>query len=235
MKRISILGISAVAFFFTACGGESHEEETHNDEMEMAHEEEVVETMVKNYMVDTSMTVINWNNYEAGEVGHQGTVKALNGSVEVSTTGDVVEITGADLTIDMNTISEGSEKLEGHLMSPDFFDVNTYASTAFTFDRHEEGTIYGSVNIIGHDVAVEAPATVTCDESGVTVEVGEFKVDFSETKMPFFVAEMDAPEEEKHDPMIAFTATIKAKEGMMDDHAMDHDMAEGEMEKEMEH
>lgn len=209
MKRKIVLGMSAMAFLFAACGGaESTAETTDADSTATETVEVAAEPVVSSYNVDVAGTVINWNNFNGEEVDHAGTVNATGGTFEVTTTGDVMEITGASLTVDMASISEGSEKLEGHLMSPDFFDVATFATTEFVFDRHEGGMIYGSVSIIGKEVAVEAPATVSTDGDGATVEVGEFKLDFSTLEMPFFIEDVKAPAEEQHDPNIGFSATI---------------------------
>ena len=209
MKKIFILGICAIPFFFASCGGGEADGETTDTDSTAVEEVVEAEPVVTNYIVDTANTVINWNNFSEGEVDHQGTVKALNGTIEVTTTGDVVEITNAALTVDMNSISEGSEKLEGHLMAPDFFDVNNFATTEFAFDRHEEGMIYGTVTIIGKEMGIEVPATVNMDGDNVNVEIGDFQLDFTALEMPFFVTEAaEAPEEERHDPNIGFSATV---------------------------
>jgi polyisoprenoid-binding protein YceI len=207
MKKIIIPVLVAVPFFFASCGGaESDGDTTSTDST--AVETEEVEVIVMNYNVDTANSIINWTSFEAGETGHQGTVKALSGAFEITTTGDEKQVTAASLEIDMNSIEEPSEKLVGHLKNEDFFDVNTYAKSSFTFDRHEDGMIYGTAKIVDKELPVEAPVTISESETGATVEVGAFKLDFTSLEMPFFVKEADAPEEEKHDPNIEFSATI---------------------------
>ncbi|WP_066756552.1 YceI family protein [Crocinitomix algicola] len=205
MKRIIILGICAMPFFFASCGGAESEEGTTTDSTVV---EEQIETVVTSYTIDTAATVVNWTTYGAEGIDHQGTIGALSGTAEISTTGEESQITGASLVIDMTSINEESEKLVGHLMAPDFFDVNTYATSEFSFDRHEAGVVYGSVSIIGKSLPVEAPVTVSEENGSLNVQVGEFKLDFSSLEMPFYVAEADKPEEEKHNPVIGFTATV---------------------------
>lgn len=207
MKRIFILGVSAIPFFFASCGGAESQEGSDSDSTAVQETVEV-ETVVTNYSIDTAATVINWMSYGAEGIDHQGTIKALNGTAEITTTGEESQVTGASLTVDMNSINEESEKLVGHLKAPDFFDVSTYATTEFTFDRHEAGIIYGSLSVVGKSLPVEAPATITEENGTLTVAVGEFKIDFTSLEMPFYVNEADKPAEEKHDPKIGFSATV---------------------------
>jgi polyisoprenoid-binding protein YceI len=207
MKKSILLGASALAFLFTACGGAETTPEVTDTDTTVA----VVEPVVMNFVVDTASTVVNWGNFSEGELDHQGTVSALNGTAEVTMTGDDAVITGASLVIDMNSISEGSEKLEGHLMSPDFFALETYPTASFNFDRHENGTIYGTVNVIGKELAIEAPAEVVVEGENLTVTIGAFQADFSALEMPFFVKEKaEKPVEEHHNASIQFSGTVKA-------------------------
>jgi polyisoprenoid-binding protein YceI len=206
MKKVVILGLFAMPLFFASCGGGEADADTTDADSTVVNEE--VEVIEATYGVDTTASVINWNNFEGTEVDHSGTVNVLNGSMDITTTNGVGVITAANLTVDMNSIQEGSEKLEGHLKNEDFFDVNQFATTTFAFDRHENDMIYGTATIVGKEVAVEAPATVTVDGDNATVEVGEFKIDFAALEMPFFIADVEMPVEEQHDPMIGFSATI---------------------------
>lgn len=209
MKKIIILGIAAMPFFFASCGGsEADAEGTDTDSTAVTEHVEEVETIVNNYAVDTVASVIKWSNYHGEEVDHAGTVGVLNGSFEVSTTGEVSTITSASLVVDMNSIQEESEKLVSHLKNEDFFDVNSFATTEFTFDRHEGDMIYGTLSVVGKELAVEAPASVTTDGDNASVSVGDFKLDFTSLEMPFFIEDVKAPAEEQHDPNIGFSAEI---------------------------
>lgn len=204
MKKKLFFGVGIAAFMLASCGGaeETTEETTESTD---STAEEVVEAVT--YEIDTESSVINWFNVNGEEKDHFGTVKVLSGSF--TTEGDV--ITDATLSADMNTITSddemGGEKLAGHLVSPDFFDVNQFAAAEFTFDRHEEGTVYGSLNAAGQTFPVEATATV----SEGTVEIGEFKVDMS--TLPFFVMEKEKESDvtKHHDANIGFSATVVGK------------------------
>lgn len=205
MKKIMILGLCAAPFFFASCGGaESDAEGTENDSTVV-----VIDTVVTSYTVDTATTVINWMTYDGEEIAHQGTVAALSGSFEITVIGEEASITGGDLVVNMNSIAEGDEKLEGHLKTPDFFDVMQFPTTSFAFDRHENGMIYGTATIIGKEVAIEAPVELTVAEGTAVVTVGEFTVDFAALEMMFFEREKtEAKPEEMHSTSIGFSATV---------------------------
>ncbi|MEO9532371.1 MAG: YceI family protein [Crocinitomicaceae bacterium] len=205
MKNKFFYGVGIATFMLASCGGAEEAAEDLHENIEDVVEEVIVET--KSYSVDTAASIVNWTTMDGEEKGHWGTVKVLEGSF--STEGDV--ITEASLKMNMNTVmstdENGGENLTGHLMAPDFFDVNQYASSEFTFDRHEEGKIYGTLNAAGAEFPVEAEATLT---EG-TVEVAEFIIDMS--TLPFYVAEREKePNQEKwHDPNVTISATIVGK------------------------
>jgi polyisoprenoid-binding protein YceI len=203
MKKKLFFGVSIAALMLASCGGA---EETTEETGEVVDSVEVVEAVT--YEIDTTASVINWINYAGEEKNHWGTVKVLSGTYTVE--GDL--ITAASLSANMNTITSddemGGEKLAGHLVSPDFFDVNKYASAEFTFNKHEEGMVHGTLNAAGLEFAVEAPVTLT---EGV-VTVGEFKVDMS--ALGFFTMEKEKEKDQAkwHDANIGFSANIVAKQ-----------------------
>ena len=196
--------VRCTVLFCFMCGAESDAEGTENDSTVV-----VIDTVVTSYTVDTATTVINWMTYDGEEIAHQGTVAALSGSFEITVIGEEASITGGDLVVNMNSIAEGDEKLEGHLKTPDFFDVMQFPTTSFAFDRHENGMIYGTATIIGKEVAIEAPVELTVAEGTAVVTVGEFTVDFAALEMMFFEREKtEAKPEEMHSTSIGFSATV---------------------------
>jgi hypothetical protein len=202
MKKTIFYGIGIMSLMLsaTSCGG--GEEESTEESSESTEEvlEEVVEPVT--YTVDTAQSIINWVNYDGEDHDHTGTVKLLEGTY----TDEGGVITAATLTMDMNSITADSEKLQGHLGAADFFDINQFASSEFVFDRHEEGVLYGVVNAAGLEFSVEAGVTVVAGE----VAVDEFRMDLS--SLPYFVAEREEnPEEEWHNPSVGFTVTIVAE------------------------
>lgn len=79
--------------------------------------------------------------------------------------------------IDMSSIFTDTEKLTGHLKTPDFFDVATYPKTTFSSTSIAEmpsgdssgatHTISGILTMHGVDKAISFPVTVTSDATGV--------------------------------------------------------------------
>ena len=179
---------------------------------------EEVEVMVLKYNIDTAQTVVNWRGYEETGVEnpeyHEGTATALEGTVEITETNGVIEITDATFSVDMNSIKESNDvaKLEAHLRTPDFFNVNEFASTTFNFEKHEEGMLYGKVNIIGTDLNIVAPVSVEKGDDMVTITVESFRIDVTPANLPFFVAELEMEEgPDKHDPVLEFNLVVVAK------------------------
>jgi hypothetical protein len=93
-------------------------------------------------------------------------------------------------------------------MSTDFFNVNEFVSTAFTFEKHEEGMLHGSLNVAGTDIAIIAPVSVEKGEDMVTVTVEAFRMDVTTANLPFFVNELENPE---HDPSLEFNLVVVAQ------------------------
>lgn len=189
-------------FAMASCGG-AEEETTDETGTDSTATEDVVEPV--DYSVDTAASIINWWSTEEGEKVHWGTVKVLKGSFTVE--GDV--ITSGALTINMNTVTADDEmggKLMEHLVTPDFLDINQYATSTFTLTNHENGVINGTLTVAGLDMDVEAEATMA---DGV-VTTSDFKVDM--IQFPYFQTEQaEKPEGEWHNTMIGFNATIVGK------------------------
>lgn len=204
MKKNIFYGVSAAAlmFAFVSCGGGEETTDETTDSTETT--EDVIEAV--DYAIDTESSSISWYTMHEDEKGHFGTIMVLEGSYTVE--GDL--ITSASLTADLNTFTVedemGGEKLQGHIMSPDLLDVNQYATAVFTFDKHENGTLYGSISVAGNDMAIEAPATI----GEGTIDIADFNVDMG--ALNYFVTERaEAAEEEWHDTNIGFTASIVAQ------------------------
>lgn len=87
------------------------------------------------YAVDLSASTLEWIGAKV-TARHSGTLALKSGSLTV----DGENLTGGSFVIDMNSLTvtgpEGTDpgmnaNLQGHLMSPDFFDVPTYPEAVF--------------------------------------------------------------------------------------------------------
>lgn len=217
-KYLAASGLSLALLASCGTGEENHEGHDHVDGDHDHEQVKEIEVITMNYIVDTASTMVNWRGYE--EMGvespeyHEGTAKALEGSVEITETNGEVKITNASFSVDMNSIKESQDlpKLDNHLMSSDFFNANKFVSTTFKFEKHEEGMLYGKINIIGTDLNMVAPVSVEKDEDKVIITIESFRLDITPANLPFFVAELDMEESpEKHDPVLEFNLVVVAK------------------------
>ncbi len=100
-------------------------------------------------------------------------------------------------TIDMSSIWSDTEKLTGHLKTPDFFDVENhpeahFESTSIVEKSGEEGANYeitGNLEMRGQTNSITFPATV--DMSGETIQA---KAQFSIDRQKWGVSYKGAPD-----------------------------------------
>ena len=90
-----------------------------------------------------------------------GSFNKIEGNVE--TEGDDLSTAKVDLTIDVDSISTNNEQRDGHLKSPDFFDVATFPkikfeSTSFQKVSDEAYKLHGNLTMHGvtHPVSLDA-------------------------------------------------------------------------------
>ncbi len=109
---------------------------------------------------------LKWQGFGVGKT-HNGDITLKNGSVEMKDN----SIVGGTFTMDMKSLKTGdSPKLEGHLRSPDFFDVEKFSEAQFKITKVEEikdaksgptHKIFGDLTIKGKTHAEELLATLT--------------------------------------------------------------------------
>lgn len=76
---------------------------------------------------------IKWTGYGVGK-SHAGDISIKSGNVEFNGT----ELVGGTFVLDMASLKTGdSPKLEGHLKSPDFFDVEKFKEGTFKITKVE--------------------------------------------------------------------------------------------------
>ncbi|MFZ1658390.1 MAG: YceI family protein [Flavobacteriales bacterium] len=121
--------------------------------------------MERTYSVDPAMSAVAWSGNMIGMPGHTGTLKFTEGSF----TAKDGHVTGGSFTVDMKSYAltdtgyapDGSEKgtramLMGHLMSPDFFAVDSFPTAHFNITSVEGNTAKGELTVRGRT----NPATV---------------------------------------------------------------------------
>jgi len=101
--------------------------------------------------VDTEASEVVWTGRKVSGQ-HHGTVDIKSGSLTVNDG----QITGGNFVIDLTTITdqdlegEYKGKLEGHLKSADFFDVENHPEATFEITGVEQGAEGGLVKVSGN-------------------------------------------------------------------------------------
>lgn len=138
------------------------------------------------YTVNTSESMVSWAGSKIAGT-HTGTLKVSEGSISM----DKGKVTGGSFTIDMASLvctdldpGEGKEDLEGHLKSPDFFDVAAHPTATFTIskvaelagDTEANSLVYGNLSIKGVEKEVAFKAMINDKGQGVSVTSPEFAI-----------------------------------------------------------
>jgi polyisoprenoid-binding protein YceI len=178
LKFLTILAIGAAV---VSCKKKADEAVT-TDAAEVA----TSEVAATKYMANATESVIEWTGYKpTGK--HNGTIKIETG---VFTVNDGTLETGSFI-IDMNSLSdsEANAKLEGHLKSADFFDVEKHSSAAFEVTGFEmvDGKSMLSGNLTLKDVKnnVTFPVTTTEDGDTFTLTSEMFTIDRSKWNVQY--------------------------------------------------
>lgn len=183
----NFFAIAAVSAAVVACNN-APEETVEATEAEEVSTPEVVEAV--SYAVSEEGNSIHWVGYKTfSDDEHMGTITISEG--EFSVEGD--QLVGGSFIIDMNSIdnedlaenAEYKAKLEGHLKSPDFFNVGEHPTAKFTITGIEavEGTegvthnISGNLMMRGAEKNITIPAAVSMADDMITLTAPEFVID----------------------------------------------------------
>lgn len=127
--------------------------------------------------IDPDQSKVEWAGESFGVYTHTGTIKLTKSDLEMKDG----KITGGGFVVDMSTISttddnydaeKGNtpEKLVGHLMSADFFDVGSYPESKFEITAVDGNTATGLLTIRGitNEEKVE---NIVIQKEGETVKI----------------------------------------------------------------
>jgi polyisoprenoid-binding protein YceI len=204
-KTLSYLSVAAL-LLTTACGEKN---------------EEVKEAVVASYSVNTTESVLSWEGKKLYNPDHKhtGNVMFSEGSI---TTEDGV-ITAANFVVDLKTTVPTDETPEekrgyliGHLMSADFFAVDSLGNTAtLEVSSIENNMLKGDLTVMGLTKSIEIPVTVAISAETVTIN-GTFEVNMAQFGVAFLQQPAEGTElteEEKqsvYDPTVYFTVNVIA-------------------------
>ena len=167
MKKI-ILSLIVVASVLTACKSEKKEK------VATKAAEKVVINVSELNNVDTTVSALTWKGTKPGGA-HNGLVSLKSGGLLVENG----ELKAGEFVVDLNTIKnldmaakpDAAGKLEGHLKSPDFFDVAAYPTSKFVITNVvvKEGKLHVTGNLQIKDVtkSITIPAMLS-SQGGVT-------------------------------------------------------------------
>ena len=182
MKKI-ILSLVLVASVLTGCKSEKKDKVTTADAVKVA-----VTTDLNN--VDVASSVITWKGTKPTGA-HDGTIMLQEGSLNL----EAGKLTGGTFVIEMSSIknldldAESAAKIVGHLSSPDFFDVATYATSKFVITSvvEAEGKLAVTGNLTVKDItkSITIPATLLSVGNVTTFKSDKFNIDRAEFNIKY--------------------------------------------------
>ena len=125
---------------------------------------------VVSFSVNAQKSKVNWVGSKTSDF-HTGYFPVKAGSVQT----EAGKLVGGSFVIDiagLKVTDEAGAKLEGHLSSPDFFDVAKFGQATFTitsvkYTAGNKATITGDLSMKGVKAAVSFEATIrSADEAG---------------------------------------------------------------------
>lgn len=177
MKKniFNLLIIVATGIAIVGCKNKAEEVTIYNKETAM-----LTTPNAAKYDVNLAESTIEWQGFKPTG-SHKGTINIKSGTF---TTNEGILQSGS-FVIDMSSIKESKDnaKLEGHLKSADFFDVEKYPIASFEITRLEEkdGNTLLSGNLTLKDVTnnVTFHVTVTNEADVLTLSSDVFTIDRS--------------------------------------------------------
>lgn len=180
----------AIVALFAACGGPE-------GQAVEAGEAEAVTEMVASaqYVVDPAASVVNWEGAKLAGT-HTGTIPVSDGQIMIADG----QLVGGKFTMDLRKLTntdmpaeEGGDKLVGHLMSQDFFHVDSFPMADFVITQVQpaaEGTGYtheisGNLTMKGQSRNVTIPANVSMEGDMLKASTPKFVIDRQQWGMTY--------------------------------------------------
>lgn len=209
MKKI-ILTVAIVATAFVSC------KENKKDKTSVAEEVTVTEVQEVKNNVDIKNSVVTWKGSKPTG-SHDGTVLLKSGALVVENG----NVKAGEFVVDMTSIvcldlkgTQGASNLEGHLSSPDFFDVPKFPTAKFVVTSSEikEGKVHVTGNITIKDItkSITIPATVSETDGILTFKSDVFKIDRTDFGITYKSKKLDAAIKDKFiNDLMEMSFTVK--------------------------
>lgn len=181
-KTFAMMLAGLLALGLSACGGsEATEVETGK-----AQEEKEASKDAQELSFNADNSSVEWTGYKFSGSKHDGGFNTIDGKAWVKD-GKLekveVNIDIASMWTDDDDKSPDEDKLKGHLLNEDFFEVETYPSARFVSTSIEEGgegdathTITGNLTMKDQTKSIKIPAKVTISDGSLTA-TSSFQVD----------------------------------------------------------
>lgn len=183
-----IIGAIVATVLLAACSQKKEETKTAE-----AQEITAVAHSAITYPVALDQSSIYWEGRKVGTGSkHVGTIALKSGEVAFDT--DSMKLKGGDFIVDMNSMNnldlkgEMKAKLEEHLKSADFFDVEKYPEVRFQIVSADELTADGHYRVVGNLTmkettnSIEFDVEITCDAATGTLSAESDEIVIDRTK-----------------------------------------------------
>ena len=128
----------------------------------VVNEEAKVEKVAMTNSVDATSSELYWKGAKPTGT-HNGTVKLIDGGLAI----EDGALIGGEFVIDMSTIvdADGSGRLEGHLKSADFFDIEKYPTSKFVITsvetKDDKLAVTGNLTVKDVTKSITIPAMIS--------------------------------------------------------------------------
>jgi polyisoprenoid-binding protein YceI len=171
MKKLGILAMSVAVLGLYSCSNDNSNAENANADVYQLAVDKSDIVWLGEYIKDGAFD----HSHEGELLFNSGSISIIDG-----------QVVGGEFELNMKSIKElnapwGEEqaaKLEGHLKSEDYFDVEKFPTAKVVITGSKDGNIQGTINVRGVDVPFDVAMKVTVDEAGVVLS-GSFDFDFS--------------------------------------------------------
>lgn len=132
---------------------------------------------IAKYAVDIESSSIKWKGYKPTG-SHHGTINFSEGNIDLKGS----KIKGGNFKVDMTSLkdADGSKRLEGHLKSADFFEVEKFPVSSFeiTGTNTNDGQLFvnGNITIKGVTKSISFPASLSEEGGKVVLKSDTFQI-----------------------------------------------------------
>ena len=191
LTQLSILGL-ATSMFFASCGTEGTKVDANEAEnVELNQTEETI-----------TFTTVEEGSHLEWRGAHLGGLQPRFGKVFIQSAEVLVndnKVTNASIVIDMKSITVenfgddtvSTQKLTGHLQTPDFFDTENHSTSKFELTKTEanEGDfnskVTGNLTILDSTKSISFLANIEVSNDNVTVKSEDFVVNRKDWGMSY--------------------------------------------------